>query len=121
MRQDGKDVGMILVIGGYAQGKRAWVERNLGFGPEVCSSELGTDASVLFDVQDLAEQVNADDLAGYRVIICNEVGCGIVPVRSEDRRWREAVGHLCCQLAQRAMCVVRVHCGIGIVIKGELA
>lgn len=51
------------------------------------------------------------------VIICDEVGGGIVPVRKDDRDYRECVGRVLCELADQADEVVRVHCGIGQIIK----
>lgn len=53
------------------------------------------------------------------VFICDEVGCGVVPIDPEERAWREAVGRLCCQLAKEADQVIRVCCGIPTVLKGE--
>ena len=51
------------------------------------------------------------------VIICDEVGLGVVPVGKEERIYRQAVGRLCCRLAEKADCVERVFCGIGMRIK----
>ena len=53
------------------------------------------------------------------VILCDEVGSGVVPLAEEDRTWRERVGRTCCALAERASCVVRIWCGIPMVLKGE--
>lgn len=53
-----------------------------------------------------------------RVIISDEIGCGIVPVDAFERAYREAVGRQSCLLVQKAHRVVRVVGGIGIVIKG---
>ena len=51
------------------------------------------------------------------VIICNEVGCGLVPIDPSEREYRDTVGKICCKLAARAVRVHRVICGIGTVIK----
>ncbi|UOO38763.1 bifunctional adenosylcobinamide kinase/adenosylcobinamide-phosphate guanylyltransferase [Oscillospiraceae bacterium CM] len=53
-----------------------------------------------------------------KVVICNEVGSGIVPVDRAERFAREATGRLCVELASQAEKVVRVCCGIPAVIKG---
>ena len=42
----------------------------------------------------------------------------MVPVEPEQRTWREAVGRLCCRLAQRAERVERIFCGLPMVLKG---
>ncbi len=51
------------------------------------------------------------------IIICDEVGLGIVPVIKEERVYRQAVGRLCCRLAEKADSVERVFCGIAMKIK----
>lgn len=51
------------------------------------------------------------------IILCDEVGCGIVPLLEEEDEYREAVGHILCALAGQADCVTRVICGIGQRIK----
>ena len=58
-------------------------------------------------------------LAGHPdgIVICDEVGCGVVPMDREDRSWRERVGRTCCRLAERASAVYRVTCGLGVRLK----
>lgn len=51
------------------------------------------------------------------VLICDEVGSGIVPVDQRERAYRECVGRVLCELAKEADTVERVHCGIGQRIK----
>ena len=51
------------------------------------------------------------------VIAANEVGAGVVPLRAEDRVFREAVGRALCVIAQEAVQVTRCVCGIGVRIK----
>jgi len=51
------------------------------------------------------------------VVISQEVGCGLVPVEPEQRRFREAVGRLNCLLAESAETVERVCCGLGMRLK----
>ena len=51
------------------------------------------------------------------VVVCDEVGMGIVPMEPKERLFRESVGRVVCLLAQYADTVVRVTCGIGIKIK----
>jgi adenosyl cobinamide kinase/adenosyl cobinamide phosphate guanylyltransferase len=60
-----------------------------------------------------------DSLLAKEVVICNEVGAGIIPASRVERESREATGRLCCQLAQHADRVVRLTAGIPIVIKGD--
>ena len=53
------------------------------------------------------------------IVTCDEVGCGVVPVEPAQRARREAVGRLCCRLAERAERVERIFCGLPMVLKGE--
>lgn len=53
------------------------------------------------------------------IIICDEVGSGIVPMEKEERIYREEVGRISCVLAQKASRVIRVVCGMGMEIKHE--
>lgn len=51
------------------------------------------------------------------VIICDEVGYGVIPLEREQRIYREAVGRLLCDLAQRAEKMERIVGGFPIRIK----
>ena len=51
------------------------------------------------------------------VLICDEVGCGLVPVDDFEREYREAAGRICTGIAEKAVRVDRVICGIGTRIK----
>ena len=51
------------------------------------------------------------------IVVANEVGAGVVPMAKEDRAFREAVGRALCVIAQKAECVTRCVCGIGVRIK----
>ena len=51
------------------------------------------------------------------VIVCREVGYGVVPIDPFERKYRETVGRICTFLAAFSTRVTRVVCGIGTVIK----
>lgn len=51
------------------------------------------------------------------IMICDEIGNGIVPMEAEERIYRERTGRILEQLAAQADEVVRVICGIGLKIK----
>ena len=51
------------------------------------------------------------------IIICDEIGNGIVPIDSFEREYRERTGRILVQLAMRAEEVERIICGIGQKIK----
>ena len=52
-----------------------------------------------------------------RILITNEIGCGIVPLDPFQRYYREQTGRVCCELAKRSEQVWRVSCGLGQRIK----
>lgn len=108
---------MILVVGGLGSGKRRFVQEQFGYLPEEFSCRLERTCPVLYDLQDLQPLPDAAALEQRAVVICNEIGCGVVPVSPEERTRREAVGRLCCQLARRAEAVYRVNCGLGMRLK----
>lgn len=51
------------------------------------------------------------------ILVCDEVGGGIVPIEKAERDYRECVGRVLCELAKDADTVERIHCGIGQTIK----
>lgn len=110
---------MIFVFGPLYSGKKETAMKLLRCGEE----ELARRA--VWDVQELAAKSGdlsllAEELGRMDVVIATEVGGGVVPVSRSERATREAAGRLNCLLAQRAETVVRVFCGIPMVLKGEL-
>ncbi len=106
-----------LYIGGVAQGKRALVRRIYGENAPILEN-------LHLLVQETMEQGNDPmtllPLLRGQIVICDAVGCGIVPMDRLEREWREAVGRLCCALAAEADLVVRVTAGLPQVLMGEL-
>ena len=107
---------MIFITGPLYSGKRSYACRLLGCAPE----ELEEHA--VWDVQDLAAgsadlSALAEELARREVVIATEVGGGVVPIDPDERAAREAAGRLSCLLAQKAERVVRVFCGLPMVLK----
>lgn len=102
---------MILVTGGIASGKRTYV-RSLGY----------SDEQVVYGLEELLRagpltQEALGSIAQAEVVVCCEVGLGVVPVDAKERAWRELVGRTCCDLARRADTVVRMVCGIPVQVK----
>lgn len=114
--------GQILVIGPENAGKREYV-RSLGYREEDMSRDLHSGCPVLLDLQQLMlEHPGPVEelmplLRKKKVILCNEVGSGIIPVSPELTRARVQTGTLCCRLARQAGQVVRVICGIATILK----
>ena len=59
-----------------------------------------------------------EPLLAKEVVVCDEVGAGVIPGNRPEREAREATGRLCNRLAQQAQTVIRLVAGIPVVIKG---
>lgn len=114
---------MILIIGSLASGKTRYV-KTLGYLDSDIADGVLDGRPVLNNLQDLvfADPSGADRLfsllANKEIVICDEVGSGVIPVEPGIREAREAVGRLCIQLASEAERVIRLVCGIPMLIKG---
>lgn len=125
---------MELIIGGYAQGKLHMTKERFPMArvisPEeyyaFAEEEESQDVVILNAVHQLIkkelplrtmEEIKGDLLACVSrhpnlVIISDEVGNGVVPMKQQDRQWREACGRILIALAAEATSVERVICGI---------
>lgn len=104
---------MILVVGGMASGKRTFAQ-GLGAAPERMAFDVHERVRDGADVDMLVEELSA-----MEVVTCAEVGSGVVPVDAAERAWRDQVGRLSAELARRADTVVRMVCGIPVILKGR--
>ena len=107
---------MIFITGPLYSGTREYACSLLN-----CGMEQLADRAV-WDVQSLAANCAdldalADELTRHDVVIATEVGGGVVPVDAAERAAREAAGRLSCLLARRAERVIRVFCGLPMVLK----
>lgn len=120
---------MILLIGGMGQGKLDYAKKQLNItdsdvaqtpnegGNKPVIAELSQWIRTHEDARELLDQLIAQN--PDVVLICNEVGCGVVPMMPEERHWRERVGQICVHLAKQAQRVERIFCGIPMILKGE--
>lgn len=116
---------MLLIVGGEGSGKRSFAQ-TLGYTQADMADAVLDERPVLYHLE---QMVFADpdctdallpELVKKEVVICNEVGSGVIPADRAERAGREATGRLCVLLAQKADCVVRMVSGLPMVIKGEL-
>lgn len=129
---------MIMIIGGIHQGKRQFAARKF---PEAqvfldgnqADWETFLNGRCVYNLHQMIRRrleagESAADLEGEmakqlmracpnRILITDEIGCGIVPVDPFQREYRELTGRICCQLAAEAKQVWRVTAGIGARIK----
>ncbi len=122
---------MRLIIGGKGQGKREYAAAAWGLadGDFAETLEAARTARALYAAENaVAACVRAGESAEERfselidanpelIVICDELGCGVVPVDAFEREWRERTGRVCCMLAKRAESVERVLCGLAMRIK----
>ena len=108
---------MKLYIGGAYQGQNELAQAE-NLGAEIFRDFHETIRTAMNDGEDprmFAERFCKEH--PNSVIAANEVGAGVVPMRKEDRLFREAVGRALCVIAQQAEQVTRCVCGIGVWIK----
>lgn len=124
--------GIRIVTGGAFQGKRSYAQscypglkwsNGADCGFEEITTWEAVDQFHLFirrwlesgrEKEQLLDQIGEErDL----VIVCDEIGCGLVPVDAFEREYREAVGRIMTELTAKAVRADRVICGIGSVIK----
>lgn len=116
---------MILIIGGSYSGKRTYLFSREPNAIHQLADGVLDDSPYLCHLQDLSlEQLENPEtllpiLLKKRAILCEEVGCGVVPIEPALRHRRELVGRLCILLAQHATEVIRMQAGIPTWIKGE--
>lgn len=123
---------MIFVFGGEFSGKGRYVKDTFSVDDivdyDAPRERLKTAGAVrdfhllirkiMLEGGDIKTEINRiiEDNPGI-IIISNEIGYGVVPLDKADREYREAVGRAGCYLAKRAESVIRVVCGIGVIIK----
>ena len=117
---------MHVILGGRYQGKRAFAERLYGeFG---VVSDLEADSVIMPGLvvnvhlgvkRGLGSEFFASRLEVLRecVILCEEIGGGIVPLEREAREWRDETGKVYQFLAGEAERVDRVFAGLGLRLK----
>lgn len=120
---------MKLIISGRSGGKEEYVLARWQVLPKACTVEETLCTPFIASFQDTLRQVMASNIQletyleelftknPQAVILCDEVGMGIVPIEKQERVWRELVGRACCLIAHRADEVVRLVCGIPQTIK----
>lgn len=129
---------MILIIGGAWQGKLDFAkELSAKAGNEMAqvaegrtdSFEAAMKRPIIHDFHEYIKRILKEGnhveefIASIEkenkdaIIISNELGCGIVPAKPEDREWREVSGRSAVLLAKKAEEVYRLVCGIASRIK----
>ncbi len=122
------NTGMTLIIGGKYQGKRYFAQQFFDSGRGLTDNfEISKNSDIfsnleqwIKDEENPIERLEALlEINPNITIICDEVGCGVVPMDKSEREWREKVGRTCTFLAEKATKVIRITCGIPHVLKDE--
>lgn len=126
---------MVLIFGGAYQGKQDYALETYGLSAKdvyQCDLEsmvINFDKKVnanleRFILACIKEEVSAkecleDNIEKLRdkIIICDDISQGVVPVDKTERAWREMTGRTMTYLGQEADEVIRVFCGIGTRVK----
>ncbi len=126
---------MILVFGGAYQGKLDYVLKTYRLTEKDvyhCDMEtmvINFDRRVIADLDKFvlacikegldAKECLEDNLHRLqdKIVICDDISQGVVPVDKTERAWREMTGRCMTYLGQEAEEVIRVFCGIGSRVK----
>ncbi|WP_196001726.1 bifunctional adenosylcobinamide kinase/adenosylcobinamide-phosphate guanylyltransferase [Clostridium sp. 1001271B_151109_B4] len=124
---------MILVFGGAYNGKKDFIKEKFNIDEEnifycnddkidfskkvICGIHKFTYNNTLKNKSSLEYIKENINLFKDKIIISDEISSGIVPLKKEDRMWREETGRCLQYLSKESSCVYRVFCGIPTIIK----
>lgn len=120
---------MELIIGGAYQGKREYAKSRFALTEGdiyTCreDGEIRWSARCIAGLENIALRCvreGSDPVELFKihksqwresVLICEDIFCGVVPLGTENRAWREAAGRLCAYLTSEAESVTRMFCGL---------
>ncbi|MEG1002890.1 bifunctional adenosylcobinamide kinase/adenosylcobinamide-phosphate guanylyltransferase [Clostridium sp.] len=126
---------MKIYFGGAYNGKLSYVKNKfdiedsdifyckdseIDFSKKVIS---GIDRLIYFNAKNYNESTNyfEKNLHKFKdkIIICDEISSGIVPMKREERFWREETGKVMQLLTEESNYVCKIFFGIPMVIKDE--
>lgn len=127
---------MIVIMGGACQGKLDYATQRFSLSAqdiEHCSAEAGLnlDKACIYNLHlyilgavrrgenpiEFMEKNLA--ILEDKIIICDDICSGVVPIQKENRLWRDNTGKIMQILCRNADEVVRLFCGLPEKIKGE--
>ena len=124
---------MVLVFGGAYNGKLDFVKEKFNVNEDdifycgvneidfskkvICGLHKFTYNNILKDISSLQYIKENINLFKDKIIISDEISSGIVPLKKEERMWREETGRCLQYLSKEASCVYRIFCGKPTIIK----
>lgn len=113
----------VLIVGGAYQGKKELAKKLFYLND---NDFVGMENKAIYNLHEYIKLNNITDVSGFanslknKIIICDEIGCGVVPIDKKLDDWREITGRVCCEIASFADIVIRVTAGMPQVIKGRI-
>ena len=115
---------MILIFGGAYQGKLDFAKEAVGITDEdvfTCGAgEIDFSKRCIYKIEEFT--AHHEDPIGYfeahrenwqdSILILQDIFCGVVPMGSENRAWRQRTGRLAQYLSKEAKQVSRIFCGL---------
>ena len=114
---------MMLVIGGYFQGKKQFLKDKYGFNEKDFSSDIFSECPVVIDFESYKGELGENELKILllkEAIVAMEGGNSVISGDKEEREHTEKINRTLNLLANEAETVIRVFCGIPIVLKGKI-
>ena len=124
---------MILVFGGAYNGKKDFIKEKFNINEEdifycsdgeidfskkvICGLHKFTYNNTLKNKSSLEYIKENINLFKDKIIITDEISSGIVPLKKEERMWREETGRCLQYLSKESSCIYRIFCGIPTIIK----
>lgn len=126
----------VLIVGGVFQGKLDYAKKRFsltdadifeplqneaaGLGSARCVNRLHLLVRSMLEAGKCLQDIKEELLPGLtgKIVLCDDISCGIVPVDPFEGNYRETVGRLLCELARTADVVIRMQCGLAQIIKG---
>jgi adenosyl cobinamide kinase/adenosyl cobinamide phosphate guanylyltransferase len=119
---------MILVFGGAYNGKLEFIKEKFKIGQEeiffckdekieydkivICGLHIFIRACIEQNINSLEILENNIDLMKDKIIVCDEINSGIVPIEQLDRIWREEAGRGIQFIAKNSSSVYRIFFGL---------
>lgn len=115
---------MILIIGGAYQGKLDFAKETFGITDAdvyTCKlAEIDFSKRCIYKIEEFTAK--CEDPIGYleahreqwqdSILILQDIFCGVVPICTENRAWRQRTGRLAQYLSREARQVSRIFCGL---------
>lgn len=124
---------MVLVFGGAYNGKLDFVKEQFNVSKDdifycgvneidfskkvICGLHKFIYNNTLKEINSLQYIKENINLFKDKIIISDDISSGIVPLKKEDRMWREETGRCLQYLSKESSCVYRIFCGIPTIIK----